>query len=395
MDLAWWFVAGVGHLGICAVAFNQAHATSFPRRWRKMSEKILGGITLVFGIYLIWQLISLATLRFWPVVQNNIANRIYLPLCLVSGLYFIARWFYRKWRYRRPAQVISRTVSKRDIQKELGKSLYHGAAARLFQSVPGNEAHMIASEQLTFRVADLPKDLEGLKICHLSDYHLTGQLDRSYFEQITNTANEFKPDLILITGDLIDEADCLDWIDEVFGSLSARHGVFYVLGNHDRRIKTEALLRERLDASGMVGVAGNWHTVQINGATIAITGNELPWYPHAAGLKRFEESSAGVAGNGANNDVLKILLSHSPDQFNWAQDYQFDLMLAGHTHGGQIQLPIIGPIVAPSKFGILYASGTFVIGKMLMHVSRGISGDKCIRINCPPEVGLITLTGDS
>ena len=69
-------------------------------------------------------------------------------------------------------------------------------------------------------------------------------------------------------------------------------------------------------------------------------------------------------------------------------------MLAGHTHGGQARIPVIGPFVAPSRFGVRYAGGTFMVGEMLMHVTRGISGDKCIRINCPPEVGLITLTGN-
>jgi len=75
--------------------------------------------------------------------------------------------------------------------------------------------------------------------------------------------------------------------------------------------------------------------------------------------------------------------------------YKFDLMFAGHTHGGQIAFPVIGPIVAPSKFGVNYASGTFQIGSMLMHVSRGISGDEAIRVNSPPELGLFTLTAKS
>ena len=66
-------------------------------------------------------------------------------------------------------------------------------------------------------------------------------------------------------------------------------------------------------------------------------------------------------------------------------------MLAGHTHGGQIRLPIIGPIVAPSHFGVKYASGVFYESPTLVHVSRGVSGLDPIRINCPPEVTKITL----
>ena len=392
MDFVWWLVVGLGHLGICVVIFNQIHSTSLPRLWRKRTEKILAAITATFGLYLLWQVVSLATIRFWPVVANNSFNRVYLHACIVSGCFFIVRWIYRRWKYRRPAQVTSRTVSVEDVQERLGESLYKTAKARFFSSIPGNIAHKIASERMTFRIAGLPKDLEGLKICHLSDFHLTGQLDRSYFERIVSLSNEFKPDLILITGDLVDEKECLEWIEPIFGNLSARHGVFYVLGNHDRRIQDEKMYRQRLDDAGMVGVAGTWRTVSIKDATIAITGNELPWFSDAKGLQDYEETTSTDA-SGAN--LLKILLSHSPDQLTWARQFNFDLMLAGHTHGGQARIPLIGPFVAPSRFGILYAGGTFMIGQMLMHVTRGISGDKCLRINCLPEVAMITLTGTS
>jgi predicted MPP superfamily phosphohydrolase len=347
-------------------------------------------ITVTFGLYLIWQMVASGTFRFSSVLENNAFNGVYLPLCLVSAAFFSLRWLYRKWRYRQPPQVISRTTSIVDIQQDLRKSLYHGAKANLFKSLPGNKAHQVAIERMTFGIAGLPKDLEGLRICHLSDFHLTGQLDLNFFERIARMANEFDPDLIMVTGDLVDEAKCLDWIEPVFGSLKARHGVYYVLGNHDRRMKDEKTYRQRLNATGMVGVAGDWKTISINDATIAITGNELPWFRDAQGLKDYDQP-AGVA----DENLLKILLSHSPDQITWAEEYNFDFMLAGHTHGGQARIPLIGPIVAPSRYGILYAGGTFMIGRMLMHVTRGLSGDKCIRINCPPEIGLITLTGQS
>ena len=93
----------------------------------------------------------------------------------------------------------------------------------------------------------------------------------------------------------------------------------------------------------------------------------------------------------SNGPEFRVLMSHSPDQVNWAKPYQFDLMFAGHTHGGQIRLPLVGPLVAPSRFGVKYCAGTFQIGPMLMHVSRGLSGEDMIRINCPPELGLFTL----
>jgi predicted MPP superfamily phosphohydrolase len=109
-----------------------------------------------------------------------------------------------------------------------------------------------------------------------------------------------------------------------------------------------------------------------------LTGNELPWFDAVNQLPMPSEQPASD---------LAILLSHSPDQIDWATSYKFDLMFAGHTHGGQIAFPVIGPIVAPSKYGVKYASGTFQVGDTLMHVSRGISGDEPIRVNSPPELG--------
>jgi uncharacterized protein len=93
----------------------------------------------------------------------------------------------------------------------------------------------------------------------------------------------------------------------------------------------------------------------------------------------------------ADGSQLRILLSHSPDQFAWARRWDFDLMLAGHTHGGQIRLPIVGPVVCPSRHGVKYAGGTFYSYPTLMHVSRGISAEAPIRLNCRPELSRLVL----
>jgi predicted MPP superfamily phosphohydrolase len=87
-------------------------------------------------------------------------------------------------------------------------------------------------------------------------------------------------------------------------------------------------------------------------------------------------------------------LAHTPDQIEWARVHDFDLMLAGHTHGGQIQLPGFGAVLSPSRYGVEYAEGTFYEHPTLMHVSRGISGTRQLRLNCPPELTKLILTCD-
>jgi len=86
-----------------------------------------------------------------------------------------------------------------------------------------------------------------------------------------------------------------------------------------------------------------------------------------------------------------LLLSHAPDQLTWARRFDFDLMLAGHTHGGQIRLPLLGPIVSPSRLGTQYASGTFEREPTVLHVSRGTSSFMPLRWNCPPELAVLEL----
>ena len=88
---------------------------------------------------------------------------------------------------------------------------------------------------------------------------------------------------------------------------------------------------------------------------------------------------------------FRLLLSHTPDYFGWAREQKVDLMLAGHNHGGQIVLPVVGPVFAPSRYGVRYASGAFWSEPTLLYVSRGLGGRHPIRLNCPPELTRIVL----
>lgn len=279
-----------------------------------------------------------------------------------------------------PKELVESQTEWLNLKAEIGIPLMHGRIANLLGQVPFNEALRLTRQRMTIAL-DVPAELDELKICQLSDLHFTGQVDIKYFQRVVEEANEFQPDLTFITGDIVDHPACLDWLDDTIGKLESKLGVYYILGNHDRRIADEQLLRGRIAETGLIQASAQWHETKFGGKSIHITGNELPWYCDADSLPAEPNS----------NSDLKILLSHSPDQLDWARARDFDLMFAGHNHGGQIALPWFGPLVAPSKYGVLYAAGTFKIGKLLMHVSRGISGDEPIRICSPPELGLFTI----
>jgi len=383
VSLVLWLLCFVGHLGIWCLVFNRIHATALPRKFRKQSEKVIAPIVVLPFLYMVVGMCLWFDTTF---DSNYIAFKIYMAATVIGSFYFIGRWVNRRFVVGLPTAVVSCERVWLNIRSQLdGKlsgSFFEGAVPQLLGMVPLNEASKLTLQKETWAL-DIPDQLEGFKICQLSDLHLTGHICIEYFQEIVKEANQLKPDMVVITGDLVDEAICLPWLESTIGQLSAKYGVFYVLGNHDKRIQDEAMLRRKIEACGAVPVSGAWHAVDVKGAKVLITGNELPWYRAADQLPPPDQQP---------DSDFAILLSHSPDQFEWAQDYKFDLMLAGHTHGGQIAFPVIGPIVAPSKFGVSYASGTFQIGSMLMHVSRGTSGDEAIRLNSPPELGLFTLT---
>jgi len=379
MNLILWLVAFIGHLGSWCVVYNRTHATNWPRKIRKRCEKLVIAAVLLPFVWLVVKLIRQGTISFSSVATSKFES-LYLFVAFGLGVFFIGRWIWRKLQSP-PSAILSRNQTLIDVQRELGRNIYLTPLAKVLKKVPFNQSHCIAVDSIELGLPTLPPELDGLKICQLSDFHLTGQLDLALFERVVKTANEFQPDLIVITGDLVDELECLDWIEPIFGQLRSTHGTFFVRGNHDLRIADQDLLLQRLRDSGMTWVGGRCESIEINGASLSFVGNELPWYAGAESLDAESQKT----------DAFQILLTHTPDQIDWARPFNFDLIFAGHCHGGQIVFPFVGPIVAPSKHGVLYASGTFKIDNAIMHVSRGLSGDECVRINCPPEVGCFTL----
>ena len=184
-----------------------------------------------------------------------------------------------------------------------------------------------------------------------------------------------------LTGDLVDKPPFIDWIPETLGRLKARYGVYFIFGNHDLRVDFRRMQRV-MEGCGLVYLGGRWKVVEVRGQPVLVAGNELPWFKPAADL----------AACPARSEVpFRLLLAHSPDQLPWARKGEGDLMLAGHTHGGQIRLPLIGPVFAPSRDGVQFASGLFYAPPTILNVSRGLSAELPLRMNCTPEIIHLTL----
>ena len=150
----------------------------------------------------------------------------------------------------------------------------------LLTRLPLNEILRLDVTDWMLDVPRLAPALDGLSIVHLSDFHLTGRVGKAYFREVVRASNELQPDLVALTGDLVESKACLDWIPDTFGQLRARYGVYFVLGNHDLRTRDVPRLRRMLEQSGLIDLGGRRRQIEINGQPVVLMGNELPWIKH-------------------------------------------------------------------------------------------------------------------
>ena len=409
-------MAALGHLVIWVAIYNRLHATAVQRQSKKRLEKCIYLAVTVLGILILARWIELTSMEVSLgsfISAERLGGPIltlYVVACWAATGMVVLRWLIWKIALRRPVTVKVKRLSltrlleagqsddprpplnedpdkPRDVSTTDPYSFWCGdALTQKLAKIPGNQILHLEVNEKEISIPDLPEALRGLTVAHASDFHLTGQMTQAFYHYVVEQINELQCDLIALTGDLIDRPGCLPWLEPVFGKLSAPLGKYYVLGNHDCRIEDEAVLRASLERSGLKALNGRWEMLEYRSCRLALAGNEMPWYRGA------EQISGTHANSNELDDTLKVLLSHSPDQIDWAHERGFQLMLAGHTHGGQIRPPVIGPIVSPSRYGPKYASGEFLIGGTHLHVSRGVAGTHPLRWNCSPEITRLRLT---
>lgn len=256
------------------------------------------------------------------------------------------------------------------------------------------EPAQIAVTERAIRFPELPEVLRGLRIAHLSDFHCQpkGSIERSSRKAV-RLAMELEPDLIVITGDLFDTCNEAERSAHQLAGLSAPLGVWAVPGNHDCAhndpfTTLEAppeklqILRDALDGLGIRLLENVSERITVDGTTITIAG---------ADDYGFGRDDVAAALEGASGSDLTILLSHTPDLLDDPHAGAADLILCGHTHGGQIQLPGIGTPWAPVWRDRRRASGLLRANGQLCYVSRGVASATRARFNCRPEVALLTL----
>lgn len=262
----------------------------------------------------------------------------------------------------------------------------------------GNTALMTNNIKITLSGSRLPASFSGFRIAHVSDLHNAefGEGNVKLLRMIT----ESRPDIIVITGDLVDSNRTNIGVALAFAAESAKIApTYYVTGNHEALISQgeyEAL-KTGLEAAGITVLSDEAVRLQRGGEEIALIGLDDPNFTVKSNL--FGEVPAMVTTKLNNlvgeENIYSILLTHRPELFDAYVSSQIDLVLSGHTHGGQFRFPFIGGLIAPDQgFFPEYDAGLFTEGNTNMIISRGLGNSVVpLRFNNCPELVLVELVG--
>lgn len=267
-----------------------------------------------------------------------------------------------------------------------------GLSATMIGGVTLGYAGIIEPSRLKVReetlpILNLPREFEGLKIAHLSDFHYRPRLESGLVKRVVERTQDFNPDLIAMTGDFIEqEGDVLDELLEKLSSLTAPLGVYGVLGNHDRSPLSLEELQAAFNKSSVQLLVNEVLQVPVGeDSTLQLIGLDS-MYTHGT---RFDLEVP------EEKNTFRLVLLHEPDVFpRVARTYKPHLQLSGHTHGGQCRIPFMNrPMVTP-YLGRVYLEGAYAEGHSKLYVTTGIgtSGPR-LRFSCPPEIVLLTLKG--
>jgi predicted MPP superfamily phosphohydrolase len=239
----------------------------------------------------------------------------------------------------------------------------------------------------------LPETFDGYRIAHISDLHNAefGE-DNS---KLISMIKEAEPDIIVITGDIIDSRKTDIDIASAFVEEALKIApCCYVSGNHEARVADYSLLKEKMTESGVIVLDNQKLTINQADAFVEIAGISDPNFSCDYLMNdEAEIIDSQLKEIEANDDIFTVLLSHRPEFFEIYSQFNVDLVLSGHAHGGQFRLPVLGGLIAPGQ-GLFpeYDSGLYQRNGTNMIVSRGIGNSIIpLRINNRPEVILIEL----
>src|SRR5271165_5861440 len=280
-----------------------------------------------------------------------------------------------------------KSFTRRDFLKlagiaAVGLPLYAGEISR----------HEISIERLTIRLPRLPEAFRGLKIAQVSDFHYAEYTEGFFIKQVVKEVNRLKPDVVAFTGDYITYGfwSLQEAVNFAYKCAEILAGVespqrYAVLGNHDCAIALHTrAVKDALETHGIPVLDNRAVPLEREGGRL--------WFAGAGDAVCHQTRLDEAIPTAVRKDGEPVLLLvHEPDILPEVARYDVDLMLSGHTHGGQVRFPFLPAMFLP-EFGRNYVEGLFQLGSTQLYVNRGVGTVNLpFRFNCPPEITLITL----
>ena len=259
-----------------------------------------------------------------------------------------------------------------------------GAAGLVADGVLLEPRHVVV-ERKTIAINDLPDAFDGFRICQITDVHHGPFTGLGFIEKVVEKVNSLNPGLVVLTGDYVDHSS--KYIVPAVSALcrlKSSNGVLAVLGNHDHWMDAN-LTQEVFNRYNVPVITNSHKLIEIKDKAICVAG---------VGDLMEDSQDLKAAFYGVPADIPRILLSHNPDYAeSMPATERVDLVLAGHTHGGQVRMLFSIAPITMSRYGQKYAGGLVRSASGQVYVSRGIGVVGLpVRFNCPPEITIITLT---
>ena len=438
MNLAWILLrAGVACLVLTILFLSQRFW--YRALWRVTSN--WGRIWLRWGVRLLY--IAGLLLVILAVADNLRQDRgrivpDHSGIAAFAGLWFLSalaayfcvkvvhsiEWVWHRWHKPVPAQtnkLSARPALREDHVPDPSRRTFFRTASVVAGAAPFlGVMYGYAAERLRYEVrrveiplTGLPPELDGLEIVQISDIHLSSYMSRGSVRRAVDMANDVGADLAVVTGDLVTGVhdSVYDCVDEV-RRLHAPLGVYGCNGNHEIYARAEDLAERLYQQAGMKMLRRENAIINYRGAQLNLIGVDYQRERMPSGRK--VQMLANVAPL-IRRDMPNILLSHNPNSFNRAAELGIELTLAGHTHGGQVQVEILDVSLSPARFITDYIAGLYhrpllmpdqpkrlgetiklmpnaPKGLAALYVNRGLGTVGApVRLGAPPEITHIVL----
>jgi predicted MPP superfamily phosphohydrolase len=352
---------------------------AYPRRWVRVAILAFDTFVAVSYAFTFSEVLALLAIPAGPLMVLGAGSLAYLMTATgVLGIYYVLR------AVRRHLGAETNPARRRVLNT---------ASNALLASPFVMMGYGALVQRTNFRVrevdvplAGLPQDLDGLRLLHLSDFHLSAFLSEGELARVIDASNELHAHAAFFTGDLISgPADPLDACIRQLARVKSDAGTLACMGNHERYVRAESYAARQAARQGIQFLRGEARALRFGGATLNIAGSDFESLrnraSYLAGMERFVAPGA-----------VNVLLQHNPDTFPAAARRGYNLLLAGHTHGGQVTFEILDQSINPARFFTPYVGGLYRRNDSAAYVTRGIGTIGVpARIGAPPEISLLRL----